>query len=1816
MASFDLTANINARLSTSNVQQIANQLRQQLSVTANINIQLARGTTAGVRTFTRNLDTLNRQLVQFSINSNNATTSLNALAAAFQNINRQNAQYQRNLQNINNQTTHATAQMEQFGRQAGLAFRRFAGFTIASGIVRGLAGAVVSATREAIDFQHELVKIAQVGGTSIAALKPLGDEITRLAVNLGVSSKDLTNVSQILVQAGLSAGETKQALEALAKSALAPTFTNIEETAEGAIAIFKQFGIQAKDLEKALGSINTVSAQFAVESDDVIAAVKRTGGVFAATSSGVSEGLDALNEFIAVFTSVRATTRESAETIATGLRTIFTRLQRPQTIQFLQELGINLTDLEGKFVGPYEAVQRLSTILNKVDARDPAFAKIVEELGGFRQVGKVIPLLSQQETRIKALQAAQQGQNSLTADAEKAQQSYAVQIAKVAEQFRALLRDISQTDTFRLMLEQILDLTSGFIRLADSLKGVIPLITGLALVRGTTAAVQFGRGLFGRGGIRFHSGGLVRKPYASGGDVNIKGLVPGGKGIKDDVPATLQEGEFVVRRRAVDAIGKSNLDKMNQTGRLGFAQGGLINQSGIGAAIFKPFNEIDTTSTTITEKELPGLKETTGKKSLSYTITRQALNASIEKQISKVLFASLKGGVEQSSSILTGGSFKLPSVTAKNILETVNPAGVIGSMFEGILLSVDNATTRSFDSGTLNPNRPFDFANGFSSPLASQFPLLRPYKYIDAKVSARSARSSELKPKIIQQLKLESPELFNDRTPKKLNKTKALEIQNKYKQAKNVNTKLKLGKLGPGFASGGSVKGDVPVLLTSGEYVLNKKSAKSLGSTNLNMLNNADRIGFAKGGMVRKKYFAGGQVLRILADLISRAGSGVSRYAGNVSRDLGTSQIFSRGIARSPHRANLAFQNSRVGQAVRNVGGLSTVSLLAGGQIGGTAGGALSGAGLGASIGSVVPGIGTGVGAAVGAIYGAFTAFTQAKLDDKIAKSTKDMESYINKLDDAISNFGKDHNVINLLKAIGTRQASDKRDRIQREIGIDSGSSDLSTDSSAIGSIFKNISLNRTGRFIRDTGSSTLEGAAKGAVVGGVGGAVVGGAPGAVAGTTLGYAAGGAGAFTNSILRSPEDFVTAAEVREQVRQDFNISTQAGQDTKARNQTLITASTLSAEELFKRGLSVEQVSERLGQTGIKGIGLGAANIDQLAAIGSARDIKTTSLDTGKERIVKADDQIFAILSSAAKEQLVVLYKRIKAEQKVQQALENSNIALDQFYNKVDQASVEVERSANAGSGFARRNQDILSGGFSGVVRENPFANPKAFSQEEIRDASFRITRDLGGDSTGFSGEVLNAAQSVKDLQVRLPQVINDVVNKSGDKDLATQKTRLTEAIGTQFPLLPKSVSDKLVREINSFTADSRQGTTLKDFAKNQASEVGNSVLKPANELFKKTVEIQNQVNKEYAEAVGNWIKLQQDANRMFEDVNQRRIQNENDYIQVTQKRSLTFDELTKGFQSEVKSGAITGGAKGTDVGSLVTRFNELSDRRKYLEGIQGQVESGLISTPGVDKRLTNEFGVVDAQKSDIERTLKLIATSTSITASATTKLQEIENKKQAAQGALETYATADPQQRFEIDRQIQLAGVAQRGGNLQGEDLAAAIAGQRTLGAVSGREDSQVNEDIRQQLIRNTDAGRLATKAGVNINDVLGVSQEEQNFRDIFRKGNRQQQAAGNFLAGQGQDKANEFQGNLDKRYQAIADSLSLVLKEFENTLNAVPKSIAIGGEVSVSVNVNGAETLQGLNPFIEKLVQEKIEVALQANLDPSSRIENIGNRRV
>ena len=877
MSKFVLTAQLQLQAPT-NVGQVAKQIQKQLSnVTVNVQAKGAAQTTRQVKDLTKAVQ--------------------QADSAAF-----------------------------KLGKTFTTSLKRFAAFSVATRAVSLFTQGIGGALDEAIKFERELIKVAQVTGKTVSELSNLTDEIRRLSTSLGVSSAELLNVSRALSQAGFSARETKVALDALAKSSLAPTFEDMAKTAEGAIAIFNQFGKGAAALEAQLGAINAVAGQFAVEAGDLISVIRRTGGVFKAAGGD-------LNELIALFTSVRATTRESAESIATGLRTIFTRIQRPRTIKFLEGLGVSLVDLEGKFVGPFEAIKRLSEALGGLEAGDLRFVRIAEELGGFRQIGKVIPLLNQFGIAQEAYNTALGGANSLTKDAETAQGSLAVQLQKLREQWLATVRSITESTGFKIAVEAALSLASAVLSIADSLKAVLPLLAAFGAMK---IAKGFGGFLAGA-----KSGGLAAVPkFASGG------MVPG-SGSRDTVPAMLTPGEFVIRKSSVQKLGAENLKQMNAKG---YASGGTVSlkDNTTGAFFLRAKSDKDSGATEFTPN-VPKLSDKTlvtneqAQIAMGYDPKKVAdfskkgvdalLDAELGEGKGEELHRQARTVADRGGKLIEnkGSAWNTDALNTvlneqgvnkdqrASIIQQVETGKVVGvqpkiksgtmkAMFlgggdspvsEALFTATRDAATKALSDGVEEIASNENIAN-FLKPIGN---AIKPSKTaLDdamAEISNPKGGASEsVQGYLLEgitgamtgasiaggQTRFDFPDVSQVQDRMKelyagdFSEMKAADakrtLDGKSKESVFKKAYSTLRQPGDdwmnfwnvsqnGMNKGGSVTDTVPAMLTPGEFVVSKKAAQSIGPANLDRMNKKGVQGFAKGGPVgRVQKFANGGDVR------------------------------------------------------------------------------------------------------------------------------------------------------------------------------------------------------------------------------------------------------------------------------------------------------------------------------------------------------------------------------------------------------------------------------------------------------------------------------------------------------------------------------------------------------------------------------------------------------------------------------------------------------------------------------------------------------------------------------------------------------------------------------------------------------------------------------------------------------------------------------------------------------------------------------------------------------------------------------------------
>lgn len=489
------------------------------------------------------------------------------------------------FQSISGALNDSATGMERFGHQVRLAGQRFLAFSVATAAIFAVTKSLRDASSEAIQFDKNLNKIIQVSDASTRQVREFGYEILAMSRSLGVSSKEMVEASLVFIQAGLSIDQTRKAMEAVAKTQLAPNFDNIKQTTEGAIAAFQQFGKNADNIKQQLGAMNSVAGQYAVEAGDLVTVTQKAGGAFASLGGN-------LEDLLGLFTSVRATTRESAESISTGLRTIFTRLQRQDTVDAMRDLGINLrftakeaealgqVNLTGQFVGAYDAVKRLSAGLSELKTSDPRFSNAIESLGGYRQISRVIPLLKEFGVAQQAVNTAKVGEISLDVAKEQASKRIETRLTKIAEGYKTLFNEASQTKSFDNMLSTLEKIAEAFQHILANAGPLIPVLGGLALGAGITGAKNFARG------VAEGPNGIPRTPTLVGNARRFAsgGVVPG-SGRGDKIPAMLEPGEVVISNKGVQSVGYGILSQINSGTIQKFAGGGV--------AIPKEFSAFD-----------------------------------------------------------------------------------------------------------------------------------------------------------------------------------------------------------------------------------------------------------------------------------------------------------------------------------------------------------------------------------------------------------------------------------------------------------------------------------------------------------------------------------------------------------------------------------------------------------------------------------------------------------------------------------------------------------------------------------------------------------------------------------------------------------------------------------------------------------------------------------------------------------------------------------------------------------------------------------------------------------------------------------------------------------------------------------------------------------------------------------------------------------------------------------------------------------------------------------------------------------------------
>ena len=262
--------NINAQVILSgpkNIRAVTKQIKSQLSnISAPVTIKLDKSTTKNLGTFNRGIKQLTANLSSLQASSTSADVSIRKLVAGLgtlsslsTKVSTAHAHVASSVKRSGQEIAVARNELQEFGKDAALAIRRFTAFTVATTVVFGFVRAIGKATGAALDYEREIVKITQVTGAGVGKIGQLKKSIDDLSVSLGVDANELASLSRIFAQTGQSIDQVRASIRSVARSSLAPSFGEMKNTAEGLIAAMAQFNNAADQSEQGLGCLNKVS---------------------------------------------------------------------------------------------------------------------------------------------------------------------------------------------------------------------------------------------------------------------------------------------------------------------------------------------------------------------------------------------------------------------------------------------------------------------------------------------------------------------------------------------------------------------------------------------------------------------------------------------------------------------------------------------------------------------------------------------------------------------------------------------------------------------------------------------------------------------------------------------------------------------------------------------------------------------------------------------------------------------------------------------------------------------------------------------------------------------------------------------------------------------------------------------------------------------------------------------------------------------------------------------------------------------------------------------------------------------------------------------------------------------------------------------------------------------------------------------------------------------------------------------------------------------------------------------------------------------
>src|SRR6056300_430702 len=314
-------------------------------------------------------------VLEVGANINPAERSLKKLEAAMKRIQGSAGSLKINPRNFTEPLGRITGQVSEFEKSLEASNARVLAFGASAGIMFQFTRALKETVRATVEVEKSLKDINVIFGKNEKQIKSFGKELCKIASQTGQSYGVVAEAATELARQGLSVVETqKRVKDALILTRLSGmSAKDSVESLTAALNTFKDAGLTSTQV---INKLANVDAAFAVSTADLAEALKRVGS----TAQDVGVDIDQLNGLVA---SLQQTTARGGAVIGNSLKTIFTRVQRPETLRQLEALGIGVRDAQKNTLPAITILTDLARTFN--DLTDAQKSNITQTVAGVFQ---------------------------------------------------------------------------------------------------------------------------------------------------------------------------------------------------------------------------------------------------------------------------------------------------------------------------------------------------------------------------------------------------------------------------------------------------------------------------------------------------------------------------------------------------------------------------------------------------------------------------------------------------------------------------------------------------------------------------------------------------------------------------------------------------------------------------------------------------------------------------------------------------------------------------------------------------------------------------------------------------------------------------------------------------------------------------------------------------------------------------------------------------------------------------------------------------------------------------------------------------------------------------------------------------------------------------------------------------------------------------------------------------------------------------------------------------------------------------------------